>query len=290
MAAKDLLNAGLRKSIGSGESTYVWKDQWLPVTPLRTTRDYGVYRDPLLLVSQLIDPISREWRLDKMEEIMAPEDIELGRQIRTSRFNRADGYSWAYTKSGLYSVKSGYHLGVQMKEARGPQFTLQPSTDAIRSKIWTVKASKKLKHFMWQSVARCVPVRDRLVERHCGADRSCPRCGAEEETVNHLLFECPSARQIWELSTSPPLRAYSHVMLSILTSIISWGELRTQELQNKALLVTPGLYGTYERPEMIRFLMIERSPLLILSNSQSRKRKRGKWRRLLKPPWTKPRV
>lgn len=37
-------------------------------------------------------------------------------------------------------------------------------------------------------------------------DTSCERCGAEEESINHVLFECLPAIQVWALSrisTSP---------------------------------------------------------------------------------------
>ncbi|KAL0826092.1 hypothetical protein Bca101_049769 [Brassica carinata] len=32
---------------------------------------------------------------------------------------------------------------------------------------------------------------------------TCPRCGADEETTNHLLFECPPSVQTWALADIP---------------------------------------------------------------------------------------
>ena len=32
---------------------------------------------------------------------------------------------------------------------------------------------------------------------------SCDRCGAPEESINHVFFECPPACQIWALSKIP---------------------------------------------------------------------------------------
>ena len=32
---------------------------------------------------------------------------------------------------------------------------------------------------------------------------SCDRCGAPEESINHVFFECPPACQIWDLSKIP---------------------------------------------------------------------------------------
>lgn len=175
--ARELLKKGLRRTIGNGEDTLVWQDPWIPATMPRPPIDYGVYRDPFLRVSDLVNPVSSEWLIDKMSSIMDPEDIELARTIKLSRINRKDGFCWTLTKSGLYSVKSGYTLAMQLKEDLNPCQINQPSTDAIKSKIWTLKTSRKIKHFLWQAVTGCTSVYSRLVDRHCGSNRSCPRCG-----------------------------------------------------------------------------------------------------------------
>ncbi|KAG2294909.1 hypothetical protein Bca52824_041578 [Brassica carinata] len=78
-----------------------------------------------------------------------------------------------------------------MKLKQDTEETAEPSTKWLKTKVWKVKTSSKIKHFLWQSLSDCLPVCDRLVERHCGRDRSCPRCGANRETTNHLLFESP---------------------------------------------------------------------------------------------------
>ncbi|KAL9301017.1 putative ribonuclease H domain, reverse transcriptase zinc-binding domain-containing protein [Arabidopsis thaliana] len=58
-------------------------------------------------------------------------------------------------------------------------------------------------HFAWQCITGCLATCQRLVYRHIGTDKGCPRCGAEEETINHILFHCPHSRQIWALSPIP---------------------------------------------------------------------------------------
>nr|ABD65056.1 hypothetical protein 27.t00122 [Brassica oleracea] len=56
---------------------------------------------------------------------------------------------------------------------------------------------------MWHSLTNCVSVCSQLADRHCHPNRTCPRCGQHEETVNHMLFECPFATQTWSLETLP---------------------------------------------------------------------------------------
>ncbi|XP_010467994.1 PREDICTED: uncharacterized protein LOC104747994 [Camelina sativa] len=53
---------------------------------------------------------------------------------------------------------------------------------------------------MWQVLTGCVAVTANLRKRGISCD---PVCGYEEETINHTLFECHSARQVWALSLFP---------------------------------------------------------------------------------------
>lgn len=140
LAAKDLLKNGLRRTIGTGEMTFVWRDPWIPAEQPRKPKDSGLYQDPLLLVSQLMDPISKEWILDKLVDLFEVEDINLIHNIRPSRIQRSNSFCWIHTKSGLYSIKLGSNLAVQLKDLLEPQQIVKPSVDVLKSKIWTVKA------------------------------------------------------------------------------------------------------------------------------------------------------
>ncbi|CAA7037590.1 unnamed protein product [Microthlaspi erraticum] len=53
------------------------------------------------------------------------------------------------------------------------------------------------------SVNGCVSVGARLQSRGLQIDPQCVRCGMAPETVNHMLFECPPALQVWALSPIP---------------------------------------------------------------------------------------
>ncbi|KAL0835372.1 hypothetical protein Bca101_087261 [Brassica carinata] len=92
---------------------------------------------------------------------------------------------------------------METMEAPKPAQVLEPSTTALQEKVWKLKTTKKIKHFIWQALSNCVPVCNALFDCHCDTDRSCPRCGADEETSNHLLFECPPSVQAWALADRP---------------------------------------------------------------------------------------
>ena len=48
-----------------------------------------------------------------------------------------------------------------------------------------------------------IAVTSNLNHRHMRCDNYCPRCGADDETVNHAIFECPPAVQTWAHASTP---------------------------------------------------------------------------------------
>ena len=126
-----------------------------------------------------------------IRELVAAEDVDRIMEIQPSRLGRKDGYTWKHTKSGSYSVKSGYDIINEQRKATDTGVVEEPSVKKLKKEVWKLKTSRKIKHFIWQALAGFVTTASRLCDRHCATDRTCLRCGAEEETINHLLFECP---------------------------------------------------------------------------------------------------
>lgn len=141
-----------------------------------------------MFVNQLIYQSSKQWRVEMLESLMDPGDIPLIQSIRPSHNFRDDWYCWIHTKSGLYTVKSGYKLAIQLKEEKKETADMEPSITPLTAMIWNLKAPRKIKHFLWQTLSACLATCSRLADRQCGTDRSCPRCGDGEGSINHLLF------------------------------------------------------------------------------------------------------
>ncbi|XP_024004414.1 uncharacterized protein LOC112081865 [Eutrema salsugineum] len=203
LAAKPLLASGLRKNIGSGFETLVWSDPWIPDDPPRPPVGLLVERDPLLFVNSLIDFESKQWKSARLRELFPPEEIALILGIRPSQNVSRDGYSWSLTKSGNYTVKSGYWIARSLSRLACDPPLQGPSTTVLSAQAWKLKTTRKIKHFVWQCITGCLATGQRLASRHIGRDKRCPRCGAEEESINHVIFECPPSKQVWALSPIP---------------------------------------------------------------------------------------
>lgn len=56
---------------------------------------------------------------------------------------------------------------------------------------------------MWKALSNALTVGERLIARGMKTDSRCQRCGREDESINHVLFECPVARLVWAQSGFP---------------------------------------------------------------------------------------
>lgn len=62
----------------------------------------------------------------------------------------------------------------------------------------------KLNNFLWRVCHNSLPVAVSLRRRGCNIERYCQLCGEEEESLNHMMFQCRISREIWELANFLP--------------------------------------------------------------------------------------
>ena len=71
------------------------------------------------------------------------------------------------------------------------QSQVEPNITKLQAFAWRVQAPPKLKHFIWQTISGQLAVTSNQTHRYMRSDNHCPRCGADDETINHAIFECP---------------------------------------------------------------------------------------------------
>ncbi|KAL9286052.1 putative reverse transcriptase zinc-binding domain-containing protein [Arabidopsis thaliana] len=201
-SARSLVCKGLIKRVGSGASISVWEDPWIPAQFPRPAKSNGSIIDPSLKVQNLIDSRSNFWNIDLLQELFDPEDVQLISALHLGASTRADSPGWHFTKTGIYTVKSGYHTA-RMEILGINSSSIGLEIKALKAQVWKVQCPPKLRHFLWQILAGCVPVTENLRRRGINCDSGCVRCGTVEETINHTLFQCHPERQIWALSKIP---------------------------------------------------------------------------------------
>lgn len=56
----------------------------------------------------------------------------------------------------------------------------------------------KMKHFLWNIIQGIIPVNEVISRRVGKGDPMCRYCGEDIESIEHMLFFCPSAQAVWE--------------------------------------------------------------------------------------------
>ena len=201
---RDLLIKGLRHMVGNGESIHVWSTPWLADGDrMRMPLMKNSLVDLNLKVKDLLIPNSHLWNIPKLNDLFYPQDIAIISKIKPV-INSEDFYCWNHTRSGEYSVRSGYWFAEKSanKEAYATA-TVLPSLNGIKDYIWSLDTAPKIKMFLWKAVSGALPVTDNLLSRGMKIDSRCQVCGMEGESINHVLFTCTLARQFWAICNFP---------------------------------------------------------------------------------------
>ncbi|KAG2314701.1 hypothetical protein Bca52824_017823 [Brassica carinata] len=165
-------------------------------------------------VKDLLCPLSNKWNLERIRSTLPQyEDVIL--RIKTSSTQSPDSVVWLREKSGEYSTKTGYSLGI----TEGT--TTPPATGSLDwlGDIWNVKTSPKLKDFLWRVAKRAIPVSSNL-ERRGFPSFNCKKCGGYEDDLR-VFLSCPIAEEVWSLL---PTTLKPSSSISTLTELFKQGK------------------------------------------------------------------
>ncbi|CAL1406979.1 unnamed protein product [Linum trigynum] len=197
---RDLLVQGLRWQVGSGESIDVLTDNWVPTLhPSPPTPRPGIVRVEGSVAS-LICPNQGVWRVDCLRQIFEEDTVRAIVAIPLPISSVPDRMVWNGEQSGRYTVKSGYHLAVELrryKELR-VKAKVQVWDRSLWKTVWGAPVPPKLRYFIWQMVRVVLPTGEALSSRGVGGLEPCPVCGEEGESLEHLFFRCRVAVELWE--------------------------------------------------------------------------------------------
>lgn len=128
---------------------------------------------PDLKVHHLIDHETKAWNVELVTELIADEDADRILAMRISQTGRKDSYVWKHSKSGSYTLRTGYKMAVEQRRSSQHKEVTEPRINSLKKEVWKLKTSRKIKHFLWQSLSGYVASASKLKERHCRTDSSC---------------------------------------------------------------------------------------------------------------------
>ena len=102
--------------------------------------------------------------------------------------DQRDMFIWPLQKKkGIFSVQSMYR-----------EIINGGSLQLINKSLWKLKLPLKVKVFLWFLHWGVILTKDNLVREHWHGNEKCCYC-SNNETIQHLFFECHMARLIWRV-------------------------------------------------------------------------------------------
>lgn len=152
-------------------------------------------------VEELLDPTTRLWNRGLLNSIFLPWEADQISRIPLSPLLPPDLLYWSRNKSGLFSVRSAYHLACDLKTpfSRG-----ESSKGAVMEKfwkqLWHLNLPRKIKLFLWRSCRNSLPIGQNLMKRNIQVSPLCTICGLDLEIATHNLWCCQYAQKVWSVS------------------------------------------------------------------------------------------
>ncbi|KAL0434337.1 UNVERIFIED_CONTAM: hypothetical protein Slati_2768000 [Sesamum latifolium] len=151
----------------------------------------------------MIDPDTKEWDREIIDNIFNPEDQDLILKIPLGRESYLDTRCWHYTRNGVFSVRSAYFLAVELQYSQSSSSWSNDSSHARCKTIWSTKLPHKVRLFSWKLASDALPTSTNLVQRLRTIPFFCPFCGEMKDDIPHTFLQCHFARQTWAPSDLP---------------------------------------------------------------------------------------
>ncbi|CAL1383715.1 unnamed protein product [Linum trigynum] len=155
----------------------------------------------VLKIAEAIQQGGGKWCDVKLSLWFHPLTCRHIQAILLPRLNIEDKLIWHGTSDGVFTVKSAYHLAVNLDRQKG-RWRAQVSWMDIASwiRLWDVNIPPKMKVFVWQIFHKIIPTTEALIEKKVAVLPRCPVCWATLKTLEHLFLDCPVARALWDHS------------------------------------------------------------------------------------------
>jgi hypothetical protein len=134
----------------------------------------------------------------KLREFFHEADVQDILKIHIGREGMEDLIAWNHTKTGIFSVKSAYHLAVHRKKIRNGEQESSRSCDQQKGwlAMWGTNVPGKVKVHFWRLIENGLAVGKELKHRCIKDGIICLVCH-REESLPHRFWSCPHSAMTW---------------------------------------------------------------------------------------------
>lgn len=97
-------------------------------------------------------------------------------------------------------------------------------------------------NFQYKFLHRVIPTNTFLFKIHVKDSKSCSFCNVEDETIEHLFFDCPCTYQFWRVFFECLKRYFNNIELNKKNVLLGFQTLQDNLLLNLLTIITKKLY------------------------------------------------
>lgn len=129
--------------------------------------------------------------------VTADTRLKLAAMVVDNVTGATDKLSWGGSNDGSFTVTSSYSNLTWSSEPR-------PAMEKLFGKVWKSEVSERVRIFLWLVVHQVLMTNSERWRRHLCDNNICTVCKRGEETILHMLRDCPAMSGLW--SRLVPLR------------------------------------------------------------------------------------
>ncbi|CAN1836512.1 Putative ribonuclease H protein At1g65750, partial [Linum perenne] len=147
-----------------------------------STADIDVHQ----LVNAFVS-VTGEWNWPLFDQFLSRDGcLQVAGMSPPKAGAREDRITWGLERDGRFRVRSAYLLAAEEER------------DAL-DPIWRWKGPQRIRQFLWVVAHNRLLTNSERRRRHLAEIGSCQVCPGQEESVLHVLRDCPLASATWEL-------------------------------------------------------------------------------------------
>ena len=150
-------------------------------------------------MAEFINPQTKQWDRGKVNAWFQPPSRDEVLQIRLGSLEGRDTLIWNVNKAQTFLVRTAYHIALRMNRTGIGEHSRVQEGKPVWNRLWKLSVPPKVRNFVWRASSDILPTRANLARRRVPIDPKCAVCGSSDETILHILWQCPLARNVWAL-------------------------------------------------------------------------------------------
>lgn len=102
-----------------------------------------------------------------------------------------DTHAWNATKNGIFTLRSAFELASNQRD--------HPTSSVNWLTTWKILTAPRIHFFLWKCFHDSIMVKQVLRRRGLAISVNCDVCPGVEESLQHVLRDCPKANTLWDM-------------------------------------------------------------------------------------------